>query len=290
MESIKKIILTVGLPGSGKTTFCKNYLKYNENIRVNHIEFDKYRITTYGKKLNFENILLNRMNEKLDEVLVIDTLLLDNNTVINAIEVLKDTLESINEIEIEIHYWNIDRDSCLHNDRGRRKEDSSITIKNANLEEINIELVKQATFLEKISLITHDVKKKSKLQLTLDFLDYDIKEVIDEYGGNEDNKRYFYSKEWLVRGTQRYYINDNWDSEYIKLDTEEAIMEFKEFDKLLEQICPTLTFIEYKELLKICVDIEEYDEDDYYTYATYKRWRCNLEILEEYLKAKNYIK
>lgn len=289
MESIKKIILTVGLPGSGKTTFCENYVKNNKSININHIEFDKHRKTNYGKNLNFENVLLNRMNEKIDEVLLIDILLLDNNTVINTLEILKDNLESINDIEIEIHYWNMDRESCLYNDRGRRKEDSSITITNAKFEELDIEFIKKSTDLEKISLINHIVKRKTRLQLALDLLNYDVKEVVNEYSEDADSKRYFYSKEWLVRGTQRYYINDNWDSEYIKLDTEEAIMEFKEFDTLLEQICPTLTFIEYKELTKACVDIEEFDKDDYYTYATYKRWRCDLQILEEYLKNKNYI-
>lgn len=289
MESIKKIILTVGLPGSGKTTFCEEYLKNNEDKNVNHIEFDKHRKTAYGKNLNFENVLLNMMKEKRDEILLLDTLLLDNNGVINSIEILKDTLETINNMEIEIHYWNLDRESCLHNDKGRRKENSEITIKNAKLEEIDVEAIKKATSLDKVYLFTHDIKRKSELQLALDLLDYNVEEVCDEYDDEEEKKRYLYSEQWLVRGTERYYVNSDWDSAYIKLDGEEAIMEFKEFDEVIEQLCPSLTFIEYKELLKVCVDIDEFDKDDYYTYATYKRWRCDLNKLEEYLKSKNYI-
>ena len=104
MESIKKIVLTVGLPGSGKTTFCERYVEDNKDKEVNHIEFDKYKKTSCGKNLNFENVLLKRMKEYNDEVLLLDTLLLDNNGVINSIEVLKDSLEVINNIEIEIHY------------------------------------------------------------------------------------------------------------------------------------------------------------------------------------------
>lgn len=115
-----------------------------------------------------------------------------------------------------------------------------------------------------------------------------VEEIYDEY--DEDKKRYLYSDKWLVRGTQRYYTNSNWDSAYRSIEGEEAITEFKQFDKMLEQMCPLLTFTDYKELKKVAVDIEEIDEDDYYTCATYKRWRCDLDKLEEYLKSKNYIK
>lgn len=289
MESIKKIILTVGLPGSGKTTFCEKYVEDNKDKKVNHIEFDKYRKTSYGKNIGFESVLLKRMKEYEDEILLLDTLLLDNHGVINSIKVLKDNLEAINDIEIEVHYWNLDRESCLYNDTGRRKENSEITIKNAVLEELNIDSIKEATSLEKIYLFTHNVKRKSELQLALDLLeDKIVEEIYDEY--DEDKKRYLYSDKWLVRGTQRYYTNSNWDSAYRSIEGEEAITEFKQFDKMLEQMCPLLTFTDYKELKKVAVDIEEIDEDDYYTCATYKRWRCDLDKLEEYLKSKNYIK
>lgn len=294
MESIKKIILTVGLPASGKTTFCKEYVKVNDSQYeeydnpINHIEFDKYRKTSYGKNLNFENVLLKRMKEYRDEILLLDTLLLNNHGVIDSINILKDNLENIDNIEVEIHYWNLDRETCLYNDKGRRDKDSEITIKNAKLEEIDIESIKKATSLEKIYLFTHDVKRKSELQLALDLLENKIiEEVYDKY--DEEDKRYLYSEKWLVRGTERYYVGSNWESEYRQLESEEAIIEFEEFDNLLKQLCPSLTFIEYKELMKVAVDIEEFDKDDYYSYATYKRWRCDLDKLEEYLKSKNYI-
>lgn len=125
------------------------YLCYNKDKEVNHIEFDKHRKTSYGKNLNFENVLLKRMKEYEDEILLLDTLLLDNHGVINSIKVLKDNLEAINDIEIEVHYWNLDRESCLYNDTGRRKENSEITIKNAVLEELNIDSIKEATSCKK---------------------------------------------------------------------------------------------------------------------------------------------
>ena len=289
MESIKKIILTVGLPGSGKTTFCEKYVEANKDKEVNHIEFDKYRKTSYGKNIGFESVLLKRMKEYEDEVLLLDTLLLDNNGVIKSIEYLKDNLEVINDIDIEIHYWNLDRESCLYNDKGRRNENSEITIKNAKLEEMDIESIKKATSLEKIYLITHDVVRKSELQFALDMiLDKSIEEIYDE--DEDKNKKYLYSKEWLVSGTRRYYTNNYADIAYRDLDGEEAIFEFEQLDEMLEQLCPSLTFIDYKELKKTAVDIEEFDKSDYYIDATYERWRCDLDKLEEYLKSKNYIK
>lgn len=289
MESIKKIILTVGLPGSGKTTFCEKYVEANKDKEVNHIEFDKYRKTSYGKNIGFESILLKRMKEYEDEILLLDTLLLDNNGVIKSIGYLKDNLEVINDIDIEIHYWNLDRESCLYNDKGRRDENSEITIKNAKFEEMDIESIKKATSLEKIYLVTHDVVRKSELQFALDMiLDKKIEEIYDE--DDKESKRYLYSKEWLIEGTMRYHTNNYTDIVYRELDREEAIFEFEELDQMLEQLCPSLTFIDYKKVKKIAVDIEEFDKDDYYIDATYERWRYDLDKLEEYLKSKNYIK
>ena len=128
MESIEKIILTVGLPGSGKTAFCEKYLKDNSDKKVNHIEFDKYRRTSYGKNIGFETILLKRMKEYTDEILLLDTLLLSNYSVIYSINILKDNFENIDNIDIEIHYWNLDRESCLYNDKGRRDKNSELTV------------------------------------------------------------------------------------------------------------------------------------------------------------------
>lgn len=228
------------------------------------------------------------MKEYTDEILLLDTLLLSNYSVIYSINILKDNFENIDNIDIEIHYWNLDRESCLYNDKGRRDKNSELTIKNAVLEELNIESIKKATSLEKIHLFTHDVKRKSKLQLALDLLlDKVVEEVYDEY--DEKNKKYLYSDKWLVRGTERCYVGSDWESEYRYLEGEEALTEFEQFDKMLEQLCPSLPFIEYKRLMKIAVDIEEFDENDYYSYATYKRWRCDLDKVEQYLKSKNYI-
>lgn len=286
METIEKIILTVGLPGSGKTRFCENYLENNKDKEVNHIEFDKYIEATYGKKLSFESILLKGMKEFFDEILLIDALLLTNNDVIKSINILKENLENIENIDIEIHYWNLDRESCLHNDKERREKNSELTIKEALLEELNIEEIKNATSLEKIVIFKHDVVRKSNLQLALDMT---LTNSLNVDECNAENRKYLYSDKWLIEGTRRYYVDSEWNQGYRNLDRENPILEFKEFDDIIENICPALTFIEYRELKRLTVDIEEIVENDYYTYATYERWRCDLYKLEEYLKSKNYL-
>ena len=69
-----KILITVGLPASGKTTFSKKYIEENSDKKVKHIDIDEYRETNY-KSISVENIYLNSVHKCEDyDALIIDGL------------------------------------------------------------------------------------------------------------------------------------------------------------------------------------------------------------------------
>lgn len=125
------IYIMMGLPGSGKTTYCEAHAKNKENI----VEY-------LGQPLNLE----------LKEEIYIDGLILTNkklrNLIDQEIEPLKDyfSLEDIN-VKLHIVYFKENREQCLVNDKYRMKTGSrnmlaNHSIENRKFEYPNVDLIK----------------------------------------------------------------------------------------------------------------------------------------------------
>lgn len=125
------IYIMMGLPGSGKTTYCEAHAKNKENI----VEY-------LGQPLNLE----------LKEEIYIDGLILTNKTLMKLIyeeiEPLKDyfSLEDIN-IKLHIVYFKENRKQCLINDKyrmktGNRNMLANHSIENKKFEYPNVDLIK----------------------------------------------------------------------------------------------------------------------------------------------------
>lgn len=125
------IYIMMGLPGSGKTTYCETHAKNKENI----VEY-------LGQPLNLE----------LKEEIYIDGLILTNKTLMRLIyeeiEPLKDyfSLEDIN-IKLHIVYFKENRKQCLINDKyrmktGNRNMLANHSIENRKFEYPNVDLIK----------------------------------------------------------------------------------------------------------------------------------------------------
>ena len=125
------IYIMMGLPGSGKTTYCETHAKNKENI----VEY-------LGQPLNLE----------LKEEIYIDGLILTNeklrNLINQEIEPLKDyfSLENIN-IKLHIVYFKENRKQCLINDKyrmktGNRNMLANHSIENRKFEYPNVDLIK----------------------------------------------------------------------------------------------------------------------------------------------------
>lgn len=99
------------------------------------------------------------------------------------------------------------------------------------------------------------------------------------------NKEQLLSDSWSLGGTFGNCWND-------KLGTlsPESPKPFKEFDELLERICPNLTFLQYKKLERECTEIAEYEERDYYGGIEYRSYhKCDLRKLYNLLDEMGYI-
>lgn len=259
---MSKLIITVGLPASGKTTFSHQYTQEINNAHhlkeVNHINIDKIK----GKNSKLKN-LNDIVKAKFDnncKVTILDGLFLTNTDIIKAFYAIPD---ENNITEIEIHYWKVNREFCLINDKYRRKQNSEITIKHAIIEKPDIEIIKTATGITDVQLIWHIIVKKSTWQDQAKELNIKI-----------SDGKYLYSNEWSLGGTC-----GNYEGEISYINPEES-EDFKAFDRLIEKINPTMTFLQYKKLYSQCVKIDERKYYDYYggceTCAFYK---CDLEKL-----------
>lgn len=264
---MSKVIVLMGLPGSGKTHFAEEYKKehslYNK-WRVNLISVDSLmKKNRSGKKL--EEVIAKEYMER-SETNILDGLFLTNDDVIRVINRLPEKIE-----RLHIHYWRPNIEYCLYNDSGRRSESSEVTIKNAKLEEPDAKRIKEATGVQVVTVTTHNVIKKQFWR-----------KIADELRLHVEDGHYIYSEKWSLGGQ----YGNCWNSSMTQVSGDPEPADFVEFDDLLNRICPNISFAQNKRIYKKCVDTEEDYESDYYGGGiTYAYYRCDLEklftILEE---------
>ena len=266
-----KVLILMGLPGSGKTTFAEQYMndKNTDWLTVAcHINID--HIKEKGYMSDTENIIRKYFKEHIKDN-IIDGLFTCNDDIIRVINSIPYKRKSI-----EIHYWEPDVDTCLYNDIGRRRKSSKNTILNTKMEYPNIEHIKESTGIPNIVVVHHTVVKKPFWKVKS-----------EELGLYLNEGKYFCSDTWSLGGT----YGNCWDNDLGYVSPDEQPASFTELDELLENLCPQLTFLKYKELYRQCVIIEQKTENDYYggsvQYAFYK---CNIAKFFELLNEWNLIK
>ena len=280
MSKINKIELDIlmGLPASGKTTYAEKNVKPPLDYLI---DFDEIRenIWLRGKNLDIEKIIdigmqrLCASSRKRIQRVVVDGLFLTNE---HILQVIKNIAKYYNEVNVVIHRWNEDRDTCLKNDGGRRENPSTNTILNAVYEEVDVEWLNseiddyQAAI---VNIVHHKVKLKE------DWYCYFRTYLSFEKDGM------LRSPTWVTGG-----IYGNCYDNHMEVVSAEDPLEFDAFDNLLEEICPTITFLHYKKLRQYCVSIEDTREDDYYGGYTLKNnWVCDLQKMYERLSELGYI-
>ena len=148
-----KIIVLCGLPGCGKTTYAIHLSKQKSNNRyfdVDKVSKKKDFNLTYELNVLISNYYQHEMN------IIMDGLFLYNETYESIVK----NADPKRKLDFEFHYWEPDVEACLHNDKYRRKVDSEITIKNAKIEEPNIEKLSTLRADSKTSVVKHKTTKK----------------------------------------------------------------------------------------------------------------------------------
>jgi hypothetical protein len=271
-----EIVLCVGLPGSGKTYFLKNNYPNNRNTFDEDYEFlsddDKIDIVkTIGSRIRSNFQYLRIYNELRPAI--IDCLITTNSELNKAIDKIYET--SIkdgvsNRIHFVIHFWKENRELCLYNDKGRRREKSSeISIRNLPLEypivnnpEIDYEIIE------------HDVIAAPSLNI-----------YFNKYKDSQKNDFILTSESWSAGGSW----GNCWGGSGT-ISPDPVPQSFKEFDEMLEKLCPDISFMTYKKLYNETVTIEERSENDYYGGTEYRHnYKCDLEKLHKLMVELNII-
>ena len=264
-----KNLILVGLPGSGKTTFAEEYCRKNNskygNPKVNHIDIDKIKENSWAKYKDTEDVIYRNINKRV--INIIDGLFLTNDDIIRVIDCLP-------SCDVEIHFWKPDIEKCLHNDIGRRKENSTTTIKNAKIEIPDLDRIKEETGNANIIIVRHDVIEKPFWKVKSDEMDVCVRDG-----------KYMFSDEWLMGGS----YGDCWGDTLHPLSGDEPV-DFTQFDSLLEKICPDITFLQYKNIFNQCVETDSRYESDYYGGGvTYGYYKCDLEKLFKLLEERGLL-
>lgn len=295
----------LGLPASGKSYWARN--NFNTNTMCNHtgdfiVDLDRYLHYENGKlttsviysALNNSDIkhyVGGELQNSKDVVKVcIDGLITNiddlTKTIDNIIKYIDDRyLELPYRIKLYIHQWNEDRETCLHNDMmrmksGERDIGSETTICNRPYEYIQKEQLqryRENPHIAAIKFERHVVKKLNNYDtIFMPLIGYDKR----KYGADKAQKtKYMYSESWSGGGSW----GDCWGNE--GTISPDSPLAFKELDRLLEKICPNITFLQYKKIQDECTTYDEYSSYDYYGGCEYRhRWKCDMEKLYEMLK------
>lgn len=275
--------ITLGLPASGKTAFAKresgrsNGFIHNPNRYIDMDElahkFERYGRAEERDKFEYciSQALYHIGNSKAEKA-YIDGLFTTNEQYKKIADYVEDYASAHNmAFKIILHYWKEDRESCLWNDRGRRSEVTTGAIRNLPLEEPDMSL-----FPEKTKLVTHVVKRKPDFQVW-----------IDENADMLSNCRtYLDSCSWSLGGVH----GNCWNDTLTHSSAEPQPVTFREFDELLEKICPNITFLQGKRVYNECVSVHTEHQSEYYGgHSDSAFYRCDLEKLYEMLKDWGYI-
>lgn len=290
-----KVIITYGLPGSGKTHFCnevrKKWLKPQNN---RYLSLDQVAM------MNGDGPKIPKIRKILDAIkhearyCYGDTLIIDG--LITTIDALKDVIEAcmysvstVRKYEFYIHVWNEDREACEMNDFGRVKmKEGRYVLANETLKNIPYDDVTPAALMKIFNEMPDDGTfeiKRHNVVVKQEYVRYFQErnlflEEPETPTIGDDASRYLISKRWCLGGSAGNYLGH---TSYVSA---EDTPQFEELYELLEHVCPELTFINgmkiMKELVEVCYD----EEGDYYGgRVTYARYKISYEALYEMLKS-----
>lgn len=277
-NTIGKLMILVGLPASGKTTFAneyynKKYSRYKpDEVRV--VDFDRLMKNT-EKSENFISTLIKKGKGGVLFACPTDkmTIILDGLFISNAVyeRLISAYVEHVGVDSVEFHFWTPDVDACLWNDRGRRDVSSEASIRN-----LSIEFPNKKKFSEQfgipVRVITHNIVKKPEYIF-----------FASENGLTLENDRYLNSCSWCLGGTSWDYMGHS------QSVSAEEPCDFEELDDFLLKVAPNITFLQYKKIKRECIEMKEKSSADYYSDTSDGYYSCDMAKLYDLLNEWGYI-
>lgn len=115
---------------------------------------------------------------------------------------------------------------------------------------------------------------------------------VDKTGRGESRittNKEFFEERWLTGGRIGGSCWDTGDPVFDSVDSEKE-PEFSELNVVLEELCPSITYLHYQKLVKF-VTFDSESQDEYYgNYSVYSIKRLKVEDLWDFLVEHNYCK
>ena len=291
-----EVHIGMGLPGSGKTTYLQTIAPkcgvttyegvYKKNIDLDSIMMNGrgsgFRYVTIDGKLSFEKLFnyatpISFLDKKC--IICIDSLCLTRETVNEYLTGLYKVSQDgfpcpyDGEYHIIIDQWEENREQCLENDLLRDRESkASYTIRNAlyepfsSVEELQNLVDELDLKFASVELVNHKVAVPEEWQIKM------------RRPGKPQDARYMRSESWSLGGTWGSYTGE------VSIVSPDDPKENEELDKFLEQHAPSITMLQYKRLIKECVELKTEEHNDYYGGTTQEQyWETDMQHVYELL-------
>lgn len=253
MKTVEVQILH-GLPASGKTYYAESVKQSRENVNIVPLDNHYY----CGAWIEHDTKLC-----------ILDGLILTNEDIVKIIQKAKHYEGKYVSLTFKIIHWKENRDLCLKNDKNRRSQSSTDTIKSAEFEKIDIDYIKQKTGVD-ISIEERTIVLKPDYVFCIE--ENDIRGVKGDY---------MFSDSWVISGESRSYDSD-WQPCYSCIGGDKPA-DFEELYKFLEAYKPDLTALQLRHIQKNLIEYFEYDENDYYSRTRKGQYKINMKDLLKYI-------
>ena len=301
----KELHILCGLPGSGKSTMAQEICN---NTKEKYVNVDYYMpMNQFGLEYSEKNIR-RFVKETLStylfpyylsdgyNVIYIDGLFLTNASIHSLISAILDTIdneifpgEKYISLKFIIEQWDENREACLKNDNYRflnneRNNKSAITIKNSTYEVIDIDGINKC--------VASKLNGLQALKPSLDKLTFEkVEHTVKEYGTVDKLYHDYNIKDGILKSNE-WSAGGNWcsyDGRGGAIDAEPQ-PDFDELDTILQNICPSISWLNYKYIMKHFVEVKETSENDYYGGTEYKHhYECRFYDMINWLKDNNLV-
>lgn len=306
-ETVKRFVIAHGLPGSGKTTLLTRLCDEEVNAEKDAIlvDADCYMKQGYSKAIPeaWRFAYYNKHHEdktwnpdRDDTTIYVDALCTSTESVGGLIKaIVAYFVECYGWINYDftIYDFNEDRENCLRNNEFRAKinpaRSAAITIQRADYEKVDneklISIIEQyaADEYKPIAVTTHILPAtvwKYEDSSPIERIRANVMDAANMSGGIIKNG-ILYGEGWITSGREWSYTGAEWS-----VGPEEA-REFVEFDKILEFVCPEISFLNYKKIKSEICKHNEYRESDYYASYEKTQWMVSInDIVNTLLKYK----
>ena len=262
------IRIMVGLPASGKTWLCKEYMKnrrydtYYFSETETQMSFFEQHASDVRKPM-LANEAIKALGKRASSLPGHMTVLFDGLFLTTErIETLIQAFQPKQIDEVILDYWPENKEECIRNDYMRRRVGSSLSIENLHID-VDFEYLKENY---PVKVRCHEVYRTPDYALFFrPFYPSD----------QPEDEKYFRSPAWKTGGRSWDCYGDT----VAFVDAEEVPSSFAGLDEMLDQACPQMTAKQYREVYDSCVSVKEKEEHDCYSNVFFNYYECDMEKL-----------